>query len=75
MRTFVIQLWRKPFTLSLLLAALLGITLWNLMQPLSRNSPVALAADEGVRFINEDNIALMNRDIRLLCFQGAGHHS
>lgn len=71
MRVYVNQLWRKPLPLGLLLAAYLSITLWTLMQPASLSNSITLAAGEQIRFVNEDNVALLNRDIRLLCFHGA----
>ena len=70
MRAIVTQLWRKPLVLSVLLASLLGITFGNFLQQPGGGTSVALAADESVRFVNENNVALVNQDIRLLCFHG-----
>lgn len=71
MRMFVNQLRHKRLALSLLLATFLAVTLWTLMQSAWQSRPVVLAAGEGIRFVNEHNVALVKRDIRLLCFHGA----
>lgn len=81
MRAFVLPTPSKLLALSALLAIFLIALLWGFMQQASSSHFVIVAANKAtaseatangeVLFLNQQEIALANREIRLLCFQGA----
>jgi hypothetical protein len=65
----------KLLALSTLLAISLSALLWGVMQQAASGRFVLIAANEGaanevVRFVNQQENALANQEIRLLCFEG-----
>ena len=70
MRAFIVPTPFKVLVFSTLLALFLMAMLWGLMQLAAGNPFGAMAANGEVRFVNQQEGALANQEIRLLCFQG-----